>query len=353
MGIFKKTLIFSSAISLILSPSAMASKRLIGAGATFPSKIYTRWFFDLAKSGGPRVNYQAVGSGSGRKAFIDQTVNFGASDDPMKDSDIEKVTRGLVQIPMVGGTIAFGYNYDCDLKLTQEQAVRVAMGMVKNWKELGCKSGKLTWTHRSDGSGTTKAFTNSMEAFSKTWTLGTGKSVKWPAGVGAKGNSGVAGVIQNTPGAIGYVNQSYIKGNVKAAALQNLSGEYVKPTVEAGAKALNGITLDENLAGKNPNPTAKGAYPIASLTWILAYEKGNGRNTKAIKQAFNTLLSDEYQDKAPSLGFVPLKGEILEKSRAAVKRIGKEIVRQIFKRGNLFLPFFMQKDILLNLILEK
>jgi len=323
MSIFKKTLILSSAISLILSPSAMASKRLSGAGASFPSKIYTRWFFDLAKSGGPRVNYQAVGSGSGRKAFIDETVDFGASDDPMKEADIKKVTRGLVQIPMVGGTIAFGYNYDCDLKLTQEQAVQVAMGMISDWQEVGCAPGKLTWTHRSDGSGTTKAFTNSMEAFSKTWTLGTGKSVKWPAGVGAKGNSGVAGVIQNTPGAIGYVNQSYIKGNVKAAALQNLSGEYVKPTVEAGAKALNGITLDENLAGKNPNPTAKGAYPIASLTWILAYEEGNGRNTKAIKEAFNTLLSDEYQDKAPSLGFVPLKGEILEKSRAAVKRIGK------------------------------
>jgi len=323
VGILKKILVFSSAISLVLSQEAIASKRLSGVGATFPSKIYTRWFFDLAKSGGPRVNYQAVGSGSGRKAFIDQTVNFGASDDPMKDKDIAKVTRGLVQIPMVGGTIAFGYNYDCDLKLSQEKAVQVAMGMIKDWKELGCKPGKLTWTHRSDGSGTTKAFTNSMEAFSKTWTLGTGKSVKWPAGVGAKGNSGVAGVIQNTPGAIGYVNQSYIKGNVKAAALQNLSGEYVKPTVEAGAKALNGITLDENLAGKNPNPTAKGAYPIASLTWILAYEKGNGRNTKAIKQAFNTLLSDEYQDKAPSLGFVPLKGDILEKSRAAVKRIGK------------------------------
>ena len=301
----------------------MASKRLSGAGASFPSKIYTRWFFDLAKSGGPRVNYQAVGSGSGRKAFIDETVNFGASDDPMKDSDIEKVKRGLVQIPMVGGTIAFGYNYDCDLKLTQEQAVQVAMGMIKNWKELGCKSGKLTWTHRSDGSGTTKAFTNSMEAFSKTWNLGTGKSVKWPAGVGAKGNSGVAGVIQNTPGAIGYVNQSYIKGNVKAAALQNLSGEFVTPNTESGAIALNGITLDENLAGKNPNPTAKGAYPIATLTWILAYETGNGKNTKAIQDTLYTLLSDEYQSKAPSLGFVPLKGEILKKSIDAVGRIGR------------------------------
>ena len=323
MSIFKKTLILSSAISLILSPSAMASKRLSGAGASFPSKIYTRWFFDLAKSGGPRVNYQAVGSGSGRKAFIDETVNFGASDDPMKDSDIDKVKRGLVQIPMVGGTIAFGYNYDCDLKLTQEQAVQVAMGMIKNWKELGCKSGKLTWAHRSDGSGTTKAFTNSMEAFSKTWNLGTGKSVKWPAGVGAKGNSGVAGVIQNTPGAIGYVNQSYIKGNVRAAALQNLSGEFVTPNTKSGAIALNGINLDKNLAGKNPNPTAKGAYPIATLTWILAYEKGNGRNTKAIQDTFYELLSDEYQSKAPALGFVPLKGEILKKSIDAVGRIGR------------------------------
>ena len=323
MNIAKKALVFTSVVAIAAGTSVSAKTRLSGAGASFPAKIYTRWFFDLAKSGGPRVNYQAVGSGSGRKAFIDQTVNFGASDDPMKDKDIAKVTRGLVQIPMVGGTIAFGYNYDCDLKLSQEKAVQVAMGMIKDWKELGCKPGKLTWTHRSDGSGTTKAFTNSMEAFSKTWTLGTGKSVKWPAGVGAKGNSGVAGVIQNTPGAIGYVNQSYIKGNVKAAALQNLSGEYVKPTVEAGAKALNGITLDENLAGKNPNPKAKGAYPIASLTWILAYEEGNGEDTDAIKHAFNTLLSDEYQDKASSLGFVPLKGDILEKSRAAVNRIGK------------------------------
>ena len=323
MSIFKKALIISSAISIVFSPVAIASKRLSGAGASFPAKIYTRWFKDLASSGGPRVNYQAVGSGSGRKAFIDETVNFGASDDPMKDEDIAKVKRGLVQIPMVGGTIAFGYNYDCDLKLSQEQAVQVAMGKITNWKELGCKPGKLTWVHRSDGSGTTKAFTNSMQAFSPTWTLGTGKSVKWPVGVGAKGNSGVAGVIQTTPGSIGYVNQSYIKGNVKAAAIQNLSGEYVKPTVEAGAIALNSISLDENLAGNNPNPKDKGAYPIATLTWILAYETGNGRNTNAIQDMFYKLLSDEYQSKAPALGFVPLKGEILEKSIEAVGRIGR------------------------------
>ena len=308
----------------VLTPVAEARTRLSGAGASFPSKIYSRWFYDLAKEKGPRVNYQAVGSGSGRKAFIDETVNFGASDDPMKQTDIDKVTRGLVQIPMTGGTIAFGYNNPgCDLKLTQQQAVEVAMGIIDNWKELGCDDQKLTWAHRSDGSGTTKAFTNSMQAFSETWTLGTGKSVAWPVGVGGKGNAGVAGVIKNTPGSIGYVNQSYIDDVVRPAALQNKLGDFVLPSVDAGAKALNGITLDENLAGTNPNPEAEGAYPIATLTWILAYETGNGKNTDAIKTALSTLLSDEYQDKAPKLGFVPLKGEILEKSRAAVERIGK------------------------------
>ena len=308
----------------VLTPVAEARTRLSGAGASFPSKIYSRWFYDLAKEKGPRVNYQAVGSGSGRKAFIDETVNFGASDDPMKQKDIDKVTRGLVQIPMTGGTIAFGYNNpDCDLKLTQQQAVEVAMGIIDNWKELGCDDQKLTWAHRSDGSGTTKAFTNSMQAFSETWTLGTGKSVAWPVGVGGKGNAGVAGVIKNTPGSIGYVNQSYIDDVVRPAALQNKMGDFVLPSVDAGAKALNGIELDENLAGTNPNPTAEGAYPIATLTWILAYETGNGKNTDAIKTALSTLLSDEYQDKAPKLGFVPLKGDILEKSRAAVERIGK------------------------------
>ena len=324
----KKALLIAAAITTAvitpLNSAVEARTRLSGAGASFPAKIYTRWFKDLATEGGPRVNYQAVGSGSGRKAFIDQTVNFGASDDPMKDKDIAKVTRGLVQIPMTGGTIAFGYNNPgCDLKLTQQQAVEVAMGIITNWKELGCDDQKLTWAHRSDGSGTTKAFTNSMQAFSETWTLGTGKSVAWPVGVGGKGNAGVAGIIKNTPGSIGYVNQSYIDDVVRPAALQNKMGDFVLPSVDAGAKALNGITLDENLAGTNPNPEAEGAYPIATLTWILAYETGNGRNTEAIKTTLSTLLSDEYQDKAPKLGFVPLKGDILEKSRSAVERIGK------------------------------
>ena len=301
-----------------------APRQLNGAGASFPAKVYQRWFADLAQEGGARVNYQAVGSGAGRKAFIDQTVNFGASDDPMKKEDMAKVGRGVVQIPMVGGTIAFGYNKPgCDLQLTQEQAVGIAMGLIQNWQELGCEAGTLTWVHRSDGSGTTKAFTNSMEAFSKTWTLGTGKSVKWPAGVGEKGNAGVAARIKSRIGSIGYVNQSYIKGDVRAASLENKSGEFLMPSVEAGAVALNGIALDDNLAGTDPNPAAEGAYPIATLTWVLAYRSGNGTDAAVLKDAFNYLLSDAAQNKASSLGFVPLKGNILAKSKTAVNMIGQ------------------------------
>ena len=300
-----------------------ARTRLSGAGASFPSKIYQRWFADFAKEGGHRVNYQAVGSGSGRKAFLDETVDFGASDDPMKQGDIAKAKRGMVQIPMTGGTIAFGYNMPgCDLKLTQEQAVQVAIGEINNWNQVGCDEQPMTWVYRSDGSGTTAAFTNSMKAFSKKWKLGTGKSVAWPVGIGNKGNAGVAGNIRTTPGSIGYVNQSYVKGEIRAAELQNKNGEFIKPSVESGALALNGISLDENLAGTDPNPTAEGAYPIATLTWVLAYETGNGNKTEAIKTTLSTLLSDNYQEKASVLGYVPLKGDILYKSRAAVERIG-------------------------------
>ena len=318
-----KKLLAVAALAALLTPTGVEARtRLSGAGASFPSKIYSRWFSDYAKSGGHRVNYQAVGSGSGRKAFLDETVDFGASDDPMKDADIAKAKRGLVQIPMTGGTIAFGYNMPgCDLKLTQEQAVQVAIGEINNWSQVGCDDQKMTWVYRSDGSGTTAAFTRSLNEFSDKWKLGVAKSVAWPVGVAAKGNAGVAGVIKNTEGAIGYVNQSYIKDNVVAAALQNKSGEFLKPSVEAGALALNGITLDENLAGVNPNPTAKGAYPIATLTWILAYETGNGKKTEAVKESLLRLLSPEYQENASGLGYVPLRGDILQKARDAVEKI--------------------------------
>lgn len=312
------------AASLALAPTAAFASpvRLNIAGATFTETIYVRWFSNLAKSGGPKVNYQATGSGAGRKAFIDETVSLGATDDPIKDKDRAKVSRGVVQIPIVGGTIAIAYNNPaCKLKLTQKQAVSVFMGSIDNWKELGCPAGKIVVAYRSDGSGTTAAFTESMQAFSKEWTLGTGKSVNWKVGVGGKGNDGVAGILATTPGSIGYVNQSFVKGKLKAAAVQNKSGEFVLPSYASGSKALNGIVLDKNLAGQDPNPAAKGAYPIATLTYLLAYRTGNGSKTDAIKETLNYILSDKAQALADDLGYVPLKDGIQAKAQAAVNQI--------------------------------
>ena len=316
------------AIGLVAAPVAViAGPTLNGAGATFPAPIYQRWFQDYATATGNRVNYQSVGSGSGVRQYIAGTVDFGATDEPIKASEIAKVKRGVVQIPMVGGTIAVAYNKPgCTLKLTQKQVADIFLGTIKDWKQLGCTAGPVRVAHRSDGSGTTFAFTNSLSTFSSEWKskVGEGKSVKWPVGVGGKGNEGVSGTVKTTPGSIGYVNTGFVKANkLQAAAVQNKAGQFVLPTAKSGAIALNSITLDSNLAGENPNPSAFGAYPISTLTWILAYKTGNGAKADDIQKALNYALSAKAQMIADDLGYVPLAGSILNKSRIAVKRIGQ------------------------------
>jgi phosphate transport system substrate-binding protein len=313
------------AVGLVAAPvAALAGTTLNGAGATFPAPLYQRWFQDYAAATGNRVNYQSVGSGAGVRQYVAGTVDFAASDEPISSKEASKVKRGVVQIPMVGGTIAIAYNKPgCSLKLTQKQTVDVFSGRIKDWKALGCAAGPIKVVHRSDGSGTTFAFTNSLDAFGG-WKPGVGKSVSWPVGVGGKGNEGVAGNIRQTSGAIGYVNTGFVRANkLQAAAVQNKAGQFVLPTAKSGAIALNSITLDSNLAGENPNPSAAGAYPISTLTWILAYKSGNGaRKAGDIQQALNYALSAKAQMIADDLGYVPLAGSILNKSRIAVKRIG-------------------------------
>jgi len=315
------------AVGLVAAPvAAIAGPTLNGAGATFPAPIYQRWFQDYAASTGNRVNYQSVGSGAGVRQYVAGTVDFGATDEPISSKEASKVKRGVVQIPMVGGTIAVAYNKPgCTLKLTQKQVADVFLGTIKDWKQLGCASGPVRVVHRSDGSGTTFAFTNSLSAFSSEWKskVGEGKSVKWPVGIGGKGNEGVAGSIRQTAGSIGYVNTGFVRANkLQAAAVQNKAGQFVLPTAKSGAIALNSIALDSNLAGENPNPSAAGAYPISTLTWILAYKTGNGAKADAIQKALNYALSSKAQLIADDLGYVPLAGSILNKSRIAVKRIG-------------------------------
>ena len=314
------------AIGLVAAPvAAFAGPALNGAGATFPAPIYQRWFQDYARSSGSRVNYQSVGSGAGVRQFLAGTVDFGATDEPIKPAEAAKVKRGVVQIPMVGGTIAVAYNKKgCNLKLTQKQTVNIFSGRIKDWNQLpNCGNGPIRVVHRSDGSGTTFAFTNSLEAFGG-WTYGVAKAVNWPVGVGGKGNEGVAGTIRNTPGSIGYVNTGFVKANkLQAAAIQNKAGKFVLPSAASGAAALNNITLDNNLAGENPNPAGANSYPISTLTWVLAYRTGNGQKADDIRKALNYALSSKAQTIADDLGYVPLSGSILNRARIAVNRIGQ------------------------------
>jgi phosphate transport system substrate-binding protein len=325
MAFQPKVLSVALATSMVVGPAVLAQQTISGAGATFPAPFYQAAFSSLA-SQGVKVNYQSVGSGAGVRQFIAGTVDFGATDEPIKPTESAKVSRGVVQIPTVGGTIAVAYNKsDCPaLKLTQKQLADVFLGSINTWEQLKCGKGPLKVAHRSDGSGTTFAFTNSLSAFSPEWKskVGEGKSVNWPVGVGGKGNEGVAGILTNTPGAIGYVNQAFVKGPLKAAALQNKAGKFVKPGLKSGAAALNAISLDSNLAGENSNPAGAESYPISTLTWILAYRNGNGEKADDIRKAINYLLGPA-QSKADDLGYVPLQGTILNKAKRAVERIGK------------------------------
>ena len=313
-------------IGLALAPTvAFAGPAINGAGASFPAPIYQRWFQDYAGVSGDRVNYQSVGSGAGIRQFVAGTVDFGATDEPIKAKDSSKVKRGVVQIPMVGGTIAIAYNKPgCKLKLTQKQVVDIFSGRITDYKQVGCSAGKMNVVHRSDGSGTTYAFTSSLVAFGG-WTAGSGKSVNWPVGAGAKGNEGVAGTIRNTPGGIGYVNTGFVRVNkLQAAVLQNKAGKFVGPSAVTGAAALNGIKLDPvTLAGEDPNPAGAQAYPISTLTWILAYKSGYAPGkAEAVREALTYALSTKAQGLADDLGYVPLAGSVLNRARLKVKQIG-------------------------------
>ena len=314
-----KKILAVTAISSILVAcgSGDETKSISGAGATFPAPLYQRWFIDYSIQTGNRVNYQAVGSGAGVRQYNAGTVDFGASDGAVSD-DKQKIP--MVHIPMTGGAIVPAYNNPgCDAKMTQTQLADVFLGKITNWSEFGCADKQIVTVWRSDGAGTTKGFTNSLSAFSPEWkkTVGTGKAVMWPVGMGGKGNSGVAAQIKNLDGSIGYLNYGYVSGGrFQQVALQNKAGNFVKANAETSAAGLSKIILDDKLRGADANPAGANSYPIVSLTWILAYPEH--KNNDAIKDVLRYSLSKESQGVSDSLGYVPLPEELRQKALAAV-----------------------------------
>jgi phosphate transport system substrate-binding protein len=312
---------------------------LTGAGASFPAPLYSSWFNDLNKKyPNLQVNYQSVGSGAGVEQFIKGTVDFGASDVAMKDEEIKKVDRGVILLPVTAGSIVLAYNLPDvpELKLPRAVYTDILLGKIKSWDDPliakanpGAKLPKqpITVIYRSDGSGTTGVFTKHLSAISPEWKtkVGDGKSVKWPVGVGAKGNEGVTAQVQQTQGAIGYVEYGYAKQtNLKFAALENKSGKMVTASDVSAAKTLESVTLPPDLRAFITDPAGADSYPIVTYTWLLVYKKyPEAAKAKAMEATIEYALTDG-QKIAKELGYVPLPQSVITKVAAAADQISPD-----------------------------
>lgn len=275
----------SSSSTPATTANSGASGTISGAGSTFAAPVYQQWASSLSPL---TVNYQSVGSGAGITALESKTVDFGASDPPLKPADEAAIAKNgspAVQVPMFLGAITISYNVPglaTGLKLDGKTIADIYLGKVKTWNDAEIKalnpgltlpSTAITVIHRSDSSGTTSGFTGFLAAVDPEFKskVGEGKDVQWPTGTGAKGNAGVAGSVQQTAGAVGYVEQAYaLQHNFTYASVKNKAGKFVAPSLASTSAAAEGITVPANLGIKIKNPPSAGAYPITSQTFVVA-----------------------------------------------------------------------------------
>lgn len=310
-----------------------------GAGATFPAPLYQRWFADYNKANpGTQISYQSVGSGAGVEQFLAGTVDFGATDAPLKAEERAKFKTKYnaepIQVPMTGGSVVFAYNLDGvkDLKLSRAAYCGIAAGKITKWNDPaiakanpGAKlpDAAIQFVHRSDGSGTTFQFTNHLKVACPEWTAGVNKSVSWPKGMtGAKGNEGVSAQVQQTPNSIGYVEYSFAKQTaIPMAAIENKSGKLIAPTPEAGAAAFVGEKVPADLALTVPDSANPQAYPITGLTWLLLYpQPKDAAKTTALKATIEWALTTGKAT-VTELGYVPLDDALVTKVKAELTKV--------------------------------
>lgn len=319
------------------SPTNASPVSLYGAGATFPSFLYLRWFSQFNQQHpNVQVSYQPVGSAAGIQQFIANTVDFGASEVTLTDAEIAQVNQGVVLLPTAAGSIAVVYNLpgvESGLKLSREVLPEIFLGRISRWNDpkivelnpgVTLPDEKILLIHRSDGSGTTAAFTAHLSAISSEWKekVGTGLNVAWVAGVGIKDNSGIAAQIQQAAGTIGYVEYAFAKQlGLAIATLQNKAGQYVPLTDDTVAKGLASITLSDDLRGSVADPDDANAYPIVTYSWILAYKRySDPQKARALKEVIRWGLT-EGQKLGPDLGYVPIPANIAQRSLIALDQI--------------------------------
>ena len=335
----KRLLLALTAAALTLSGAHAADPITLNAsGATFPAPLYGRWFSEYNKTHPDvRINYQGIGSGAGIKQFTDGLTDFGASDAAMSDTEIAAVkTGGVVLLPMTAGSIVLSYNLPGvtePIKLPRDVYPAIFLGAITKWndpKVVAANPGvtlpdlPITVAYRADGSGTTYNFTNHLAAISPDFKakVGSGKSVKWPVGVGGKGNEGVAVQIKQTAGTIGYVEFGYaMKIKLAMATLQNQAGKYVAPSADSGSAALAQVDLPANLRAFVTDASGDTSYPIVTFTWWLCHTNYTKPGVAdAIKALASWGLTDG-QKLAPELGYLPLPAPVIAKVQAAVNTI--------------------------------
>lgn len=335
IGLFSCRLLFAG---LALAAVHSTQARTINAsGASFPAPLYQRWFVQYHESHpDTQVNFQSIGSGAGVKQFLQGLTDFGASDAAMTDDDMAKVPGGVQLLPMTAGSIVMAYNLPGvgkPIQLPREVYPKIFLGEIKMWNDPliansnpGVKLPALpiTVAYRADGSGTTFNFTNHLAAVSAQFkkTVGAGTLVQWPIGVGGKGNQGVAALITQTPGTIGYVEFGYaMVTKLAMIVLQNKDGEYVAPTAESGAATLSHLELPGNLRAFDFDPAGKDSYPIVTFTWWLCRKQNtNPEIATEIKKVAQWCL-DDGQKLSAELGYIPLPSVVIKRDLAALDNI--------------------------------
>jgi len=340
MGVLKKTLLVL-AVFIALLPSRNAHSQMLvnGAGATFPYPIYSKWFDEYTKvDPSVRFNYQSIGSGGGITMLKNQTVDFGASDAPLNEQQLQSMPAPVLHFPSVMGAVVLAYNLP-DVKqklhLTGPVIADIYLGKVLKWSDpeitdlnpgVALPDDPIVTCHRSDGSGTTYIFSDYMSKVSPEWKqkVGKGTSLKWPVGLGGKGNEGVTGLVQQTPGAIGYVELIYaIKNNIPFPDIKNHDGNWITPSLAGVSAAAAGAAANMPSDFRVSITDAPGpdSYPISSFTWLLVYKTQKDKaKGEAVVKFLKWALTDGQKYTAP-LAYGSIPQPVVEKELAQVNDV--------------------------------
>jgi phosphate transport system substrate-binding protein len=323
---------------LMITATASAQTKLNGAGATFPYPMYSKWFAEYNKlHPDVQINYQSIGSGGGIRQVSAGTVDFGATDGPMTDQQLTDAKTKIHHIPTVLGAVVPAYNIKeykgQELKFSGPLLANIFLGRVSNWNDAAIAKENpganlpnlpIVVVHRSDGSGTTYVWTDYLSKISPEWqsNVGKGNSVRWPLGLGAKGNEGVAGMVKQMDGAIGYIEMIYAEQNkIPFGVVKNAAGEYVKASLDSTTKAAATAKVPNDFRVSITNAPGKGVYPVASFTWLLVPESNADGNKQRILKDFLNWMVTDGQKMTQQLTYAPLPPEVAARVKATINQL--------------------------------